>query len=198
MLLPALNQARESAKKSACANQLKTLLSYMQLYTVDNDDYIPIAYGNTETVNYATIEASGRKAGIPQYVGYSWNEGSYAVMSGKKSLYMCPSAKSGNSTEEYFNRLNYGFNRYYNYSFAGTLPKITKIKKASSVFILLETLYVSGYTIYPWEAIQNARPYGYQFGQHHNGFANIGYFDGHVGSWQGIDPELSKAGIWKE
>jgi len=200
MLLPALNRARETARKIACMNKLKTMLTYSQLYMADHNDYIPISYGNMESVNYASIESTGRTAGIPQYVRYSWNAASLVNQIKRNSLYVCPDSDAGSRdfNEMYYNRINFGWNRYYNYGYTGTLPRITTIKQPSRIFVLLEVRYVSGFTIYPWEAIQNARPDGYRLGQRHNGWGNLGFFDGHVGTWKGLDPEVSKFGIWKE
>ncbi|MDD8051174.1 MAG: prepilin-type N-terminal cleavage/methylation domain-containing protein [Verrucomicrobiota bacterium] len=41
MLLPALNQAREKAKRISCNNNLRQLCTAVNMYTVDFDGYIP-------------------------------------------------------------------------------------------------------------------------------------------------------------
>ncbi len=41
MLLPALNKARDNAKKSACAANLKQIGAYYQMYAGENHDYVP-------------------------------------------------------------------------------------------------------------------------------------------------------------
>ena len=42
MLLPALNQARETARKSSCTSNLKQLGVALNSYIVDYNDYIPV------------------------------------------------------------------------------------------------------------------------------------------------------------
>ena len=43
MLLPALQQARESAKRASCVNNLKSCGSFAQQYADDNKDWAPFA-----------------------------------------------------------------------------------------------------------------------------------------------------------
>jgi len=45
MLLPALNQARNTARKIACTNNLKQIGNALQMYINDYQDYIPGCYG---------------------------------------------------------------------------------------------------------------------------------------------------------
>jgi len=40
MLLPAMNKARNTAKKISCTNNLKTIGTFAQMYSTDNNDYI--------------------------------------------------------------------------------------------------------------------------------------------------------------
>lgn len=205
MLLPALNKARETARRISCTSNIRTLLAYGQIYMADHQDYIPICYGNREAANYATYDVNETyTGGIARYVGYGWNEKDFRGMQKKKSLYLCPGSVNGsaNATEEYNNRINYGWNRNFNYDFLNSvgkqLPKITSVKQTSKVFILIETRYKSGFTIYPWEAIETARTEGWSiFGQCHNGQGNIGFFDGHAASWRGKNPKNGNFALWE-
>jgi len=45
MLLPALGKAREYAKQTSCANNLKQINYILMNYASDNNDYLPQAYG---------------------------------------------------------------------------------------------------------------------------------------------------------
>ena len=46
MLLPALNKARESARTSSCAGNLKQVMQGALFYAGDNRDFLPMAYGD--------------------------------------------------------------------------------------------------------------------------------------------------------
>lgn len=201
MLLPALQNARGAAMKVTCGNKLKELMLFAQYYANDFGEHVPICHGNAEAKNWATYDSVDKlyTGGIPLYVNYGWNTLSTANMRGKRSIYMCPNSISGaaNSTDDYYSRINFGFNRYFNTSFTQKWHQVTAVKKPSQVFLLVETKFVSSFTIYPWEAIENARPDGYRFGQQHNGVGHLGFFDGHVGTWKGSDPKVAGAALWQ-
>jgi prepilin-type N-terminal cleavage/methylation domain-containing protein/prepilin-type processing-associated H-X9-DG protein len=74
MLLPALNKARETAKKSSCANNMRQISSGIMLYSNDQQGYGPVS-------RYGTLPAYG---GI-------LHMGKYLVA---PRVYMCPSATS--------------------------------------------------------------------------------------------------------
>jgi len=59
LLLPALKNAREKTLSISCANNLKQLALATFEYGIDNNDWIPFAYHNTETQfsGYATPSA---------------------------------------------------------------------------------------------------------------------------------------------
>ncbi|MBE6371573.1 MAG: type II secretion system protein [Lentisphaerae bacterium] len=48
MLLPALNRAREMARKTSCTNRLKQMGTALQMYTNDHQDFIPGCYDSIE------------------------------------------------------------------------------------------------------------------------------------------------------
>ena len=49
LLLPALNQAKDSARGTHCINNLKNISSGVMLYAADYDDYMPIAVEGTDS-----------------------------------------------------------------------------------------------------------------------------------------------------
>lgn len=207
MLLPTLKQARETARKTACTNQLKTLATYTQLYCSDFSDYIPYVIANAETKNWATYDTTnGWISGIPYMVGYGWQSYPASDKKSSTSIYKCPAqtyAGQGSNIpkwkEDYYARLSYGWNRYYNSGYNKKHVRITEIKKTSQIFYLIETRRLeTDKEQYVWEAIENARPWPYIYGQRHNGKGNLAFWDGHVSSWKGTDPQKAKAALWKD
>ena len=78
MLLPALNKAREKAKKVSCASNLKQLAVAYNIYSGDYDGFFPELESTLEgTGNLLHITSEGRNA-IRSYIG-------------SPKLYYCPS-----------------------------------------------------------------------------------------------------------
>jgi len=78
MLLPALNKARDKAKKATCAANLKQLAVSMTVYSGDYDGFFPeLELTTPGTGNLLYITPEGRKA-IRSYIG-------------SPKLYYCPS-----------------------------------------------------------------------------------------------------------
>ncbi|MBO5760537.1 MAG: prepilin-type N-terminal cleavage/methylation domain-containing protein [Lentisphaeria bacterium] len=208
MLLPTLKQARETAQKVACVNQMKSLGNYSALYSNDFKDFIPHVPSNSENKNWATNDLTNNWiGGIPYMVNYGWNTHPASDKKSHTSIYKCPAqtyAGQGSNIpkwrEDYYARLSYGWNRDYNSGYQGRFFKLgTDIKKSSQIFYLIETRYLeTGKDHYVWEAIENARAWSYIYGQRHNNTGNLLFFDGHVSSWKGTDPQKAKAALWRD
>ena len=72
MLLPALSKAREKARAISCTSNMKQVNLGINMYTGDNDDHLPCAYGNT---------GSGKG---------TWHQAIYSGV-GDKKAFRCPS-----------------------------------------------------------------------------------------------------------
>ena len=172
MLLPALNRAREVAKKIKCGGQLKTLGTYLMMYTQDNDAWVH---------EYKT---SNNK-----YWCDAWNDPTYAkrYLGIKKGAYNnpgnmldCPTERDPNQKRgiggwTYF---NYGYNiEPWLYK-----PKITMLKKPSIRVAYVDCM--NAMAVVSW----NGRGTGSDWANRedyrgawwgHNGGTNIVFFDGH-------------------
>ena len=180
MLLPALNKAREQAKKIACNNRLKQLgLSYR--FFEDANDNKPMSMINSAGSNvqsmwtyrlykYISPNASSRTA--------------YISKAGKNSLYRCPSEDPTDSTDYdtdggSSNHFSYGFNRhlYGRYDPSDVeasyyLLGFSKIKHPSAMLMFADAkVYSLG--IYKGSSIK----------RRHSSGANVLYYDGHS-SWE--------------
>ncbi len=136
MLLPALNKARDKAKDTKCASNLRQTGSYLQFYSTDNKDITPNANGNI----------SNTYSGKWQDVLLPYSNPGIAVVdnafmqyfSGKyrpRGVYFCPSSFDYTPSTE---SIHYGINQrgYASASRPGidnpiSLVKVGKIKNPS-------------------------------------------------------------------
>ena len=59
MLLPALNRARESARRTSCSANLKQIGTYAQMYSADNNDFILPWYGKPNGRSWSQLIFEG-------------------------------------------------------------------------------------------------------------------------------------------
>ena len=173
MLLPALSQARENARRAVCMNNLKQLGIIITLYTLDYNEYLP-------PCRQANISGAPFWNDILIAAGYfkplSLATGKQAQ--GDRNILLCPFWPPKKWTEGYSSRL-YGFNRaQFSY---GTFTKISKIKNPSDTWILCDSIDVGSSAKYQ---INEA---GLSAGNNkvhlrHNGTANFLFVDGCVRS----------------
>ena len=75
MLLPALQQARERAKFSTCANNLKTNGTFCSMYASDNRDRAPFAFRSSADTQYGPKEVGSWFYLLAPYAGYGRRDG---------------------------------------------------------------------------------------------------------------------------
>ena len=186
MLLPALNKARDTAKKIKCVNNLKQISLATDMYASSNNEWIwMLGYGGGFD-NWVETLSGGRNYPQEKYIG-------------NKSIFCCPSSRVPdfqNSFQVYgmyhvrrdpeYNLKGYDFAVNVNMSYVFYSRK--KIPKPSN-FIL----YADSYTVTNPTPSYNAGPF-YEFSTVapganrsyiytlHGGAANCAFVDGHVSS----------------
>jgi len=136
MLLPALNKARDKAKDTKCASNLRQTGSYMQIYVTDNKDITPNANGNINNVYSGKWQDMLLRYSNP---GIAINDNAFMETVGSKyrprGVYFCPSSFDYTPSTE---TIHYGINQrgYASYSRTGIdtpimLVKVGKIKSPS-------------------------------------------------------------------
>jgi prepilin-type N-terminal cleavage/methylation domain-containing protein/prepilin-type processing-associated H-X9-DG protein len=156
MLLPALNKARESAKKISCANNLKTCANLTFLYVDEYDGNFPMGYNNNNVGGEWIYR-------ITYYL-----DPNYKVE--KPAPLQCP------SQVPYLQYINFNsHNVYYNYGgnfftvFGNKKHnRLTKLRKPSETMMIADG--------YKW----SFHPYSQYFKIRHSSGINANWADGHV------------------
>jgi prepilin-type N-terminal cleavage/methylation domain-containing protein/prepilin-type processing-associated H-X9-DG protein len=194
MLLPALNGARQIAKRIKCAGQLRQISTAQNMYTVDNNDYIWIVGYDASYDNWIdTLVGGYNMKGRPAYIPASL----------KAKLFVCPSLKPGASDSDKRYR-TYGIYRgrgdtYYNSnidsqgdfmvnaSASHIFFLLRKFKRPSEFALIADTEVplsdatyggMGNFVFYP----ASVSDYNSAVALIHAGFANTVFVDGHVAS----------------
>lgn len=208
MLLPALNKARESARKINCTSNLKQIATAGGQYSLDSGYFSPIYYctdgvepkGFDKTTDPTTIAPWDRiyanYSGISGKVWWEWG------LNPSLSFFRCPSDVK-KLTEPKWARRSYAMTAalmlYSNYS---RPPKTSSIKNPSRTFLIAEVDYNKQYdttkhfneSCVGWFNNADGRnrlTSSYQIGRNHLGAGVASFVDGHVKSinmWRGAPP----------
>jgi prepilin-type N-terminal cleavage/methylation domain-containing protein/prepilin-type processing-associated H-X9-DG protein len=174
MLLPALNQARETAKKSVCANNLKQIGMGFASYGSSYDEYFPSWYqgvAGTFWFSFLDVELSSKR--VP-------NQRANA------SIFNCPSILTAPQTDTAggwnYNTVEYGYNiGLGDFNAAGVTPysysqivKCNQVKRTSEIVVATDS---DGDENYDSRINNNnTNPPGTP----HAGATNVTFIDGHV------------------
>ena len=186
MLLPALNKARETAKKIACMSNLKQVALATFFYADDNDSRVPHSYGGG---------ASGKGY-------YSWNSLVYQYINKSvdpikadtvdKTKMYCPSEPKKGAymfTTYAINAQAGGYKWNWWEGYMPTFCKTSRASKPSSVLLIGEKMpnatggsYAFFRNQFPIASHQDSSNDN-RIALRHNAGGNWIYFDGHV-DWQ--------------
>jgi len=190
MLLPALNKAREAAKATTCAGNLKTLATYFTFYADDNTDYLP---GDRT----AAAAWNGDKFRWPfriiSYFGGDINTTTNFANNPLGKIICSNVPRSTNMGLPFSYAVNYGtaiFTWANNYGVSGHWAstdgksrKRHQVQDASGTMMLIEasgTTYAQpGMIRYSDTAVKTPDAY---LKNRHNDRVNLAYVDGHVGN----------------
>ncbi len=198
MLLPALNQARESARKTTCINVLKQYTMAGSLYAAAHDDYwVPVT--PSWMLNDAFRQALGTFT-IPSDV----------TETNKKKLFatglLCPSSKGGMNREVVKDSMTGGradfsfgasyYTLYVGQSWVGTAFKVTKLARPARSAAFADALDHLLYNYDPYNSTSGYFTLGREdaltgkgiLAYRHRDHINLGFYDGHADSlnWNAI------------
>jgi prepilin-type N-terminal cleavage/methylation domain-containing protein/prepilin-type processing-associated H-X9-DG protein len=209
MLLPALNKAREAAKKTSCISNMKQIGAAIILYTDSYDGWLPIADLWGSYINYLA-------ECLPNKNDYNSTSKNLLVGPGTSSLAICPSVPRNVGGAKYYTSSYQAYAHPDSYaSWAASLKQhlwvfknrsstwqysfvIYKMKSGSA--LLGEKNYVSNDAGYGGRAFVNylftngsgSLSGFYSPAWNHSTATNITFVDGHVASFRfkGINNEL--------
>ena len=183
MLLPALNNAREQGRASACINNIKQINDVMMNYTMENDDLLMPAYckktggssywsAHLKTINYRNLgkidvwKKEGNIFRCPSVPNYTWKDAGRNI-DGSFTDFSCSSNTNGWSDTEWSNL---------------TLAKVTKMKSPSRRSQFTENGMGKGGSALAY-GIARSHTIGEGYQQimfRHNDSANFAFHDGHA------------------
>ena len=174
MLLPALNHARDTAKRIKCVSIEKQLGTGVQLYSTDDEEgMLPAcaaAMVNGPRWNFAISPYAPTFFKWKGYDGNAWSGGTYPTCPGAAPPAQESWASSGASASS-----DYGYNRYFGYLTYSVSPKMSNIKKPSATVLFTDT--TKDYRALPENHSST------NISRRHNGSVNIAFVDGHVTSF---------------
>ncbi len=196
MLLPALKNARETAKAIVCTGNLKQINYAAQAYIEDYNGYMCQYWIN---VNYNWLPWWSVRDGIGCYV----NNQSTSGIDVNCLVLQCPSAKdyavSKSAGTNYYNNAGYAMNVYLggaveNPPGSGLHMNVssTKVKYPSQLIYFLDgmegrwfaqgSVWYGWYDDQPWTNSWSVSQPGSQFNfsYRHNKTPNVAFYDGHV------------------
>ncbi|MBE6373874.1 MAG: DUF1559 domain-containing protein [Lentisphaerae bacterium] len=190
MLLPALNQARERARASACLGNMKQIGLAVTQYVADNREWYFNYWNGGPRSTYATSGGCwhqgeavkyGRIGMLATYLGSEKAEfiGAAGInTSGTffRSRMACPSFEVPQGTATSWLSLNIG-----NFIIDNSV-RLTQVIKGGETAFITEVNATTDYTRFYYAATNDVPNKRAGVVTRHNNAANVAYYDGHVGT----------------
>ena len=173
MLLPALNQARERARTISCVNNLKTITLAHSQYVNDYKDWIIVSYvAGSPTYSWVGVMVQGGygPTWVPDYC---------------KGTFKCPSESYNNNQGDYI--VNAYASGISGWGMTYPAKKITAVTEPTAAVFATDGGCANNFNQIPYYAAfrhgrkdPRPRPFTTMATAEVLGYANWGYFDGHV------------------
>jgi prepilin-type N-terminal cleavage/methylation domain-containing protein/prepilin-type processing-associated H-X9-DG protein len=173
MLLPTLAKAKGKAHAITCINNLKQWGYAMQMYTLDNDDYLP-PEGTGTTLNQQTgwYVALPKQAGLGDYFQMPWRTN--ALIPVGKSIWICPANRNRSNGNNLF---HYCMNEHIDETGERDRPvKLSTVPRVSSVVWLFDN----------GKRAARAQENNVHTNIHNEG-ANFTFLDGHAQRFRNVE-----------
>jgi prepilin-type N-terminal cleavage/methylation domain-containing protein/prepilin-type processing-associated H-X9-DG protein len=205
MLLPALNQAKETARSISCANNLAQFGKITALYISDNNDFFP--YGDYYGSNEKFWRMDSKSSAIRTYIPGKNNNCNYIAGLQKgtdkpllKGKFLCPGVDERNISLDWNGKISnrpmtvgsmffsLSVNAYlsntYDRTHGQNLPalRITTVKEPTKLIYYTDGNGQGSTTGYQckWKASQSDTGLKRNIPARHKGGANFNYADGHT------------------
>ncbi len=149
MLLPALNRAKETARKLSCTNNLKQIGTVIQQYVGDNKDCYPLLWNGAPGEGYdqgcKNLFANGSRSLLGVYLPFLGKSGVYlgtivqnaTTLTVTRCKLACPSREPSKGNTVYSYGLNYFIQT--DYTTKKNIPMGAAVKHPSQTMYMAET-----------------------------------------------------------
>ena len=176
LLLPALKNARESAKSITCVNNLRQINLAFQQYTSDYDGYIIPSHTPSPAMTWPQLLCEPSVMGYFKIGYWEW----WYNQNGRGGPFWCPNDIRGLKNPSWLGGVSYQANSMImpNIPVGGSSVKLDSIQNPSAVGILYCSWFLPGFITDLWGDYTTV-PCKFQF--LHTGGMNVLFLDGHVG-----------------
>jgi prepilin-type N-terminal cleavage/methylation domain-containing protein/prepilin-type processing-associated H-X9-DG protein len=172
MLLPALRNSKDMAKRTVCLGNLRQLGSICFLYQGDYNEWLPAAYTNTPAIYW-----------FDRYVDYN---DSFLTAKGRTGIYSCPAIDLWwNTVISNKQNGNYAMNENFIHSIDG-YTKFSKISKPATYAYIIDSFQNGATKTWIYSGIENRFPtqnWGVYPYYYHSKSSNILFLGGNVNSY---------------